>query len=125
MKSSEFLKEEQSLIQNAVETLPSTFVFPGLPGQDAYAQYRFGVALAAARAMANGDIPKPEDAPMGENLVVIARSEEEEEQLMMALRLFGKSGSGKRLASPTSDEPKDTNTRSPGAPQYSRKLRKE
>ena len=125
MKSNEFIKEDQTLIQNVSASLPATFALPELQNQDAYTQYRFGVALAAARATANGDVPAPVEDPMGENMVVIARTKDEEEQLMMALRLFGKRNSSKMIASATSDEPKDTNTRSPGAPQYSRKLRKE
>lgn len=125
MKSKDFLKEQAHLINNATESLPATFVLPELQNQDAYLQYRFGLALAAARAHADGNVDPPVEDPMGENMIIVARSKEEEEQLMMALKLFGKKNASRMIATQTSDEPKDTNTRSPGAPQYSRKLRKD
>lgn len=128
MKSNEFTKridESDGMMKNATEALPATFALPELQNQDAYLQYRFGLALASALAYERGEVKLPEEDPMGENMIIIARSKEEEEQLAMALRIFGKKNSSRMLANASSNEPKDTNTKSPSAPQYSRKLRKD
>ena len=87
MKSSEFNDTEPTLIQNATAVLSATFALPELQNQDAYLQYRFGLALAAARVHANGDVAAPVEDPMGENMIIVARSKEEE-QLIMALKNF-------------------------------------
>lgn len=96
------------------EALPATYVMPELKNQDPYLQYRFGLALASARARKDGEIPSYEDeSEFGENLTVVARSPEEEETLAMALALFGKDNSKHLISTKTSGEAKDTYKTSP------------
>ncbi len=125
MRSSEFIIESEDKVDNAsAAAMPATFALPGLQNQDAYRQYRFGIALAAARAHSEGHIPVNSSSDFGENMVVVARSKEEEEQLALALTLVGQGGQSKMITTSKSEETSDVNTKSPGAPQYSRKLRK-
>ena len=102
-----------SLTDAVSNAMPATFVMPGLKNQDPYLQYRFGLALASARARAAGEVPYEDESTFGENLVVVARSKEEEEQLSMALALFGKDNSKRQIANTESSESSDTYHQSP------------
>jgi hypothetical protein len=86
---------------------------PGLKNQDPYLQYRFGLALAAARAKAAGDITFSDDSAFGENLTVVARSKEDQETLAMALALYGHDNSKQMISTEKSQEPPDTQKSSP------------
>lgn len=125
MRASEFITEADDKVNGSVAAaMPATFALPGLQNQDAYRQYRFGIALAAARAHSEGHIPVEKSSDFGENMVVVARSKEEEETLALALKLVGEGGQSKMISTAKSEETSDVNTTSPSAPQYSRKLRK-
>ena len=124
MKAKEFINES-AVADEVSHTLPATFALPGLQNQDAYLQYRFGITLASARAQQAGEVEVDDESEFGENMIVVAKTKEEEEQLDLALSKFGGSGPKKQLATAKSSEPPDTYTKSPTAPQYSRKLRKE
>ena len=115
MKSNEFLSEQNtgSLSPSVADAMPSTWVLPELTNQDPYLQYRFGLALASARAAAAGEIPFQDASAFGENMVVVARSAEEEEQLKMALKLYGTRNSSKLISTRPSQETSDTMTTSP------------
>ena len=125
MRASEFITEEseRKLIDSVGDPMPATYAFPTLQNNDAYRQYRFGVTLAAARAHQNNEINIDSSNPFGENLIVVARSKEEEEQLKLATSLFG-SAQNTLISSSKSEELPGTNKVSPSAPQYSRKLNK-
>jgi hypothetical protein len=115
MRAKEFIKENASglLSDNVREAMPATYVLPDLRSQDPYLQYRFGLALASARAKAQGELAYNSESAFGEDMVVVARSKEEQETLAMALALFGKDNASRLVSTETSDEPKDTNKRSP------------
>jgi hypothetical protein len=113
MRAKEFIKES-SIASGVARAMPSTYVLPELRSQDAYTQYRFGMALASARAKAKGEVQDfTDESSFGENMVVVARSKEEEETLSMALSLYGKDNSKRLISTPKSQEPKDTQTKSP------------
>ena len=121
MKSSDFLTEQtETLTTEAEHTLPATFVLPDLKNQDAYLQYRFGLALASARAVSQGETTFHTSNKFGENMAIVARSAEEEETLAMALKLFGSNNKAVQIASSTSQELPTTFTTSP-VPQNSGK----
>ena len=104
MKSSDFLTEHsEPLSSDQAHALPAAFVLPDLKNNDAYLQYRFGIALAAARAADAGEVSLDAETVFGENMAVIARSKEEE-TLSMALRSFGTHNRSKQISSSTSEE---------------------
>lgn len=115
MKSSEFLNESQTapLSTEVSAAMPATFVMPELKNQDVYLQYRFGMALASARARNQGEIPYEAQSEWGENMVVVAHSKEEEETLKMALRIFGSHNSSRQISTTDSTETSDVNATSP------------
>ena len=115
MRFNEFINENStgSLSNGVAEAMPATFAMPGLTNQDPYLQYRFGLALAAARAHKQDGVPYQDESKFGENLIVVARSKEEEEPLAMALALFGKDNAAHLISTTKSEEAKDVYTKSP------------
>jgi hypothetical protein len=115
MKSKEFIKEDDTgtLSNDVRSAMPATYIMPDLKSQDPYLQYRFGMALASARAKKNGEVTFSDESKYGENMVVVARSAEEQETLEMALALFGRNNRSELISTPKSEEPSDTNTKSP------------
>jgi len=94
--------------------LANTYVIPGLTSQDPYKTYRFGLALARARA---GDVPAnlPEFAEEGAfgEYAVISSLENEDELIDRALKLAGIKGGKKLVGTRNSQETADTGTTSP------------
>lgn len=119
MRAKEFISEDhtKAIDVKVSDSLPATFVLPDLKNQDPYLQYRFGLALASVRANAEREADFKDESEFGENMVVVARSAEEEETLRMALAMFGKDNSISQIADSTSRESADTNTQSPIQPQ--------
>lgn len=78
-------------IQNDVaDAIPALYVVPQLQNQDAYKQYRMGVAFAAARAAEQGHIPDPtKESELGENMVLVADTEEERRTIELAFKMMG------------------------------------
>jgi hypothetical protein len=71
MRAKEFITEQNKLPDRITKPLPATWVIPELQNQNAYLQYRFSVALAGARAVRNGDIPRMDkDSVWGQNQTV-------------------------------------------------------
>ena len=93
--------------------MPATFILPDLKNQDAYLQYRFGLALASARAVENGDVTFKDTSQFGENMVVVARSEEEATTLSAALKMFGTHNRSIQVANAISKEAAGTAVVSP------------
>jgi hypothetical protein len=58
MKSTEIIVENNTTPHSdgVKRSLPKILVFPNLTNQDAYLQYRFGLAMASAGAVAKGEI---------------------------------------------------------------------
>jgi hypothetical protein len=117
MRAYEFITESAtgSLGPGVANALPSTWVLPDLRNQDPYLQYRFGLALASARAKKAGDVPFSSASKFGENMVVTAYSPEDEETLMMALALYGEHNAKELISTRPSQEANDVYKQSPVA----------
>ena len=77
MRAKEFITEQRvALSVDIARALPGTYTIPGLPNNDFYNQYRFGVAIAGARGQmerAQDSIPPynfEKETPWGENMIV-------------------------------------------------------
>jgi hypothetical protein len=124
MRAKEFITEEApgtgSLIPGCAGSLPGTFSLSQLTNADNYAQYRFGLNLAAARAAAAGEIEFSSQDQFGSKMLVVTQGKEDEDTLDMALALYqrnaGTNGANKitkvMVADRESREPKDTNVQS-------------
>lgn len=97
-------------VQSAI---PSAFAVPQLTNQDPYKQYRMGMAVASARAVEQGLIHHDQQSAWGENLIMVAQTEEGRRTLELAMKMMGVKG--KQLTSPPSEETTDVNTASPVA----------
>lgn len=106
MKIKEILTEggTGSLQTSVAHAMPNVVALPGLKNQDMYLQYRMGLALASARARAKGEIPFETESAFGENMIVVARTPEEEEQLDLALKLMGGDLAQKKVISTRQSE---------------------
>lgn len=110
----------EAMQDDVARALPATFAIPKLQNQDAYHQYRFGMALAAARGAAKRqeeiDHMNMAESPWGENQIVVTYDETDAQFIDDALQSIGMSSSDKKLIStPKSQEPKKINTTSPVA----------
>jgi hypothetical protein len=77
MRAKEFITEQRvALSVDVARAMPGTYIIPGLPNNDFYKQYRFGVAIAGARgqiARSQDSIPPynfEKETPWGENMIV-------------------------------------------------------
>ena len=119
MRAHEFITEGRtgSLAPDVAAALPATYVIPELPNQDPYLQYRFGVAMAAAKsakARAGDGIPPFEkSSAWGENQIVIGYMDPNTgEYIDDALKQMGLRGK-RMISTPTSEEAKDVDKTSP------------
>lgn len=106
------INPELSLYTNASRSMPGTFALTGLKNQDAYLQYRFGVAMAGALARKEGLIDFDAQTPYGENMIVVTRTEEEKEIMDLALKLMPEYNQKTMLSTMPSQEMTDTGTTS-------------
>ena len=120
MRAKEFLPEgakshgEFSSLSNDVDAaLPGVWVQRQLRNTDPYMQYRYGLAMAAARADKSGDVSFEQESPWAENLTIVGFSPEDEETIKMADKLMGVKGT--RIANSKSEETAGTQTHSPVA----------
>lgn len=98
---------------NIESTIPPTMVIPSLINSDTYKQYRYNVALAAARAHAAGEVGFDAQSTWNESLSAIAYTDAELETLELANKLMNVQGV--MISASKSHEPADTNTVSPVA----------
>ena len=116
MRAKEFLKEVKlhgtygTVDQNVSDSLPGAFVQRELRNTDPYMQYRYGLALAGARAKLEHGTEFEQESAWAENLAVVTYTKEDEETIRMADAMMGVSAS--RIASQTSTET-DVNAASP------------
>ena len=120
MKIREVLAESRtgSLQDDVADALPAAFTFPTLQNTDPYSQYRFGLAVAAARRQNDPDPyhinTKQEFAPTsawGENLVVVTYEQDEDARtLELAAKMMGVPK--RQISSTKSQESSDVNTQS-------------
>ena len=112
MRAREFISEQAhgSLQPGVAEALPSTFIIPGLPNQNSYVQYRYGVALAGAGAKEalekEGSETFHKESPWGDGMIVVAYDESEVDLMKKALAMMNVGGAtqlstAKSLESPT------------------------
>jgi len=114
MRAKEFITEQSNLPQRIANPLPAAWVIPELQNQNAYLQYRFSVALAGAKAVRNGDIPRTsKDSVWGENQIVSGyMNPGTAEDIDFALGEMGLSGK-ELVTSEKSEETSDTGIISP------------
>ena len=102
-----------SLTIGAQHALPDTQVFPDLANTDPYLQYRFGLAVAAAKAVEAGHVEYNKESAFGEDLAIIARSEEEADIINLAKKLYGAGGNSKAISTKKSEENPSVQKNSP------------
>jgi hypothetical protein len=93
-------------------SLPGAFVQRDLRNTDPYMQYRYGLALAGARANAAGDVDFEQESAWAENFAIVNYVPEDEETIRLADKLMGVKAT--RIASQDSTET-DVNAVSPVA----------
>ena len=93
-------------------SLPGAFVQRSLRNTDPYMQYRYGVALAGARANKEHGVEFDQESPWAENLSIITFSPDDDETIKLADKLMGVKAT--RIASSRSTET-NPNTVSPVA----------
>ena len=105
-----------SIQDDVARALPATFVIPELQNNDAYHQYRFGVAIAGAK----GRKKREEDnvarynaqSAWGENQVVVSYDPHVDEYIDDALKQLGLKGK-RMISTRKSEEAVDVDKRSP------------
>lgn len=106
------------MLDNDARALPATYAIPKLPNQDPYKQYRFGVALAAAKGAKQrekeGAPPFSPATTWGENEIIVSYDPNIEEWIDDALVMVGLKPTDKVMISTrTSEESADTGIVSP------------
>jgi hypothetical protein len=118
MRAKEFLPETKlhgtfgKVDAQVSNSLPGAFVQRDLRNTDPYMQYRYGVAMAAARANKDHGVGFEQESAWAENLSLITFSPDDEETIRLADKLMGVKAS--RIASNKSTET-DVNVNSPVA----------
>lgn len=105
------LLEQKTLPEDIKDSLPPTFVMPGLQNSDYYRQYRHLIALAAARSRTESGEPLGSESAWGENQAVVCYTKADEETLKLANKIMGVTS--KALSDSPSHEMPDTNKVSP------------
>ena len=125
MRAREFIREQKELSPEQAGPMRYAYVLPGLSASDPYKNYRMGVAVARARSdyatelnpQNDGIDPyKPEwsrETPFGEHAVVVGTTQTIEKVIDRALQMTGTPGGKKLVSSPDSEDPLDTNVKSP------------
>jgi hypothetical protein len=120
MRAKEFLPEGNkshgkftSLNADVDSALPGVWVQHQLRNTDPYLQYRYGLAMAAARADAAGHVDFEQESPWAENLTIVGYTPEDAEVVKLADKLMGVKAT--RIADDSSKEAKDTMAVSPVA----------
>jgi hypothetical protein len=120
MRAKEFITEQHgTLAQDVSRALPGTYAIPGLPNNDFYQQYRFGVAMADARGHTErekDDVDTFEfdsDTAWGENMIVSTyMGDNIAKDIDYAMKKVGVSGK-KLISTPKSEEATDVIKSSP------------
>lgn len=119
MRAKEFIVEQRAELPAEVTApMRSTFILPGLPSQDPYKTYRFGVALARARgenSEENTHLPPFEaEGAFGEFATVSGFDDPSTTELIdTALKMTGNKGGKIRASTADSAEPDTVNDKSP------------
>ena len=108
MRAKEFLPETKlhgtfgKVDAQVSNSLPGAFVQRELRNTDPYMQYRYGLALAGARANRDHEIEFEQESAWAENLAIVPFSVDDEETIKLADKLMGVTAS--RIASSKSTE---------------------
>ena len=118
MRAREFITEQQAALHKEAEgPLRDTYVIPGLPSQDPYKTYRFGVALARARAETDSHDknlePFSAEGAFGEYAVVAGFDDTVAPLIDRALAMTGTPGGKRLMGTKHSQELSTANTVSP------------
>ena len=116
MRARDFVVEQQSKLRSEVGgPFRDTYIIPGLPSQDPYRTYRFGVAMARARAEAVTEFDEPfeSEGPFGEYAMVAGFDDSVEEIIDRALAMTNTPGGKRLMGSRHSEEPATTDKVSP------------
>ena len=90
--------------------LPGVWVQRELRNTDPYMQYRYGLAMAAARADAAGHVKFEQESAWAENLTIVGYTPEDAEVVALADKLMGVTAT--RIADDASRESTEVHTQS-------------
>ncbi len=119
MRAKEFIQEAKShgkpgkLSQERDAALPGVFVQRELRNTDPYMQYRYALAVAAARAHKEYGVEFEQESQWAENMTQVMYTPEDEETIKLASKLMGVKAT--KITDNTSHESKSTSTVSPVA----------
>jgi hypothetical protein len=118
MRAREFIVEQMAKLDPDITApMKDTYILPGLPSQDPYKTYRFGVALARAQGeMANADEGLPPfsaEGAFGELAVVVGFDDGIGPLIDKALAMTETPGGKRLVGTLQSQEPTAVNTVSP------------
>ena len=112
MRAREFITEQANLAPEQADPMRYTYVLPGLSAADPYNNYRFGVAIARARADAgsndgiNDHMPEwSAETAFGEHGVVVGMVPSIDKVIDAALKMTKTPGGKKMVSSGPSEEP--------------------
>jgi hypothetical protein len=121
MRANEFITEDEKrhgrwgkLTPDVKGALPGMWVQRQLRNTDPYMQYRYGLALAAARGIQAGETEFSQESAWAENFAVVGYAKEDQELIDMADRLMGVKAT--KMADSASTETVETNKTSPVRP---------
>lgn len=93
MRLKDLLEANISPLRTDIEAaLPPTVTIPELVNTDPYKQYRYIIALASARAVADQEVEFDEQSAWNESLTAVAYTDTELETIEMANKLMGVTG---------------------------------
>ena len=118
MRAREFVSESRAKLPiEAAGPMHDTYMLPGLRNNDAYRSYRFGVAMARARADLGGpgkDLPKwNSESAMGMYGIIAGFDETVDPVIDLALKMTDTPGGKRPVSTDASEEPAYVVTRSP------------
>jgi hypothetical protein len=120
MRASEFITEAASekrhgrwgkLPADVAGALPGMWVQRQLRNTDPYMQYRYGLALSAARGVQAGETDFEQESAWAENFAIVGYTKQDQEIVALADKLMGVKAT--KLADYSSKETAETNIQSP------------
>ena len=121
MRAREFVTESRAKLPvEAAGPMHDTYMLPGLRNNDAYRSYRFGVAMARARADLGGpgkDLPKwNSESAMGMYGIIAGFDENVDPVIDLALKMTDTPGGKRPVSTDASEEPGYVDSVSPIRP---------
>lgn len=121
MRAREFVSESRAKLPPEIaDPMHDVYMLPGLRNNDAYRSYRFGVAIARARADIGGDgkdlPPWNTESAMGKYAIIAGFNETVDPVIDAALAMSDIEGGKIAVSTNNSEEPKSVDTVSPVRP---------